>query len=80
MSNESSDDKSNESQSSDHTIKLKYEVLLALVSFLVSVIYSYNSLHFRVQDNERAITSLCAQINILLAAKGEPYILDCAEL
>ena len=61
-------------------IRLKYEVLITLVSFLVSAIYAFASLQFRIEAQERAIISLCSKINILALARKEPYQLDCNEL
>jgi hypothetical protein len=79
MSNESSDDRSELQGLSITTGKIRYEVLLSLVSFLVTVVYAYASIQFRIEAQERAILSLCDKINILLAAKGEPYKLECRD-
>lgn len=64
----------------DTTIRLKFEVFAALLSLLVSIIYAYYSLQFRVQDQDRAIISLCSKLNIILASKQSPYQLECTEL
>ena len=79
MSNESSDDRSELQGLSITTGKIRYEVLLSLVSFLVTVVYAYASVQFRIEAQERAILTLCDKINILLATKGEPYKLECRD-
>ena len=61
------------------SVRLKYEVLVSLVSLLVSIVYAYSSLQFRIEAQERAISTLCDKINILLAAKREPYKLECRD-
>lgn len=59
------------------SVRLRYELLISLVGLLVSIVYSYVSLQFRIEAQERALLTLCDKINILLASKREPYKLEC---
>jgi hypothetical protein len=84
MSNKPSDEhefnKNNESNFDGSSIRIRYEVFFAIIGFLVSAIYSFYSLQFRIEAQERAIVSLCTKINFILTAKQQPYQLDCKDL
>ena len=79
MSNEQSDEKDEQSKQPQPGVRVQYEALLSMVSLLVAAVYSYNSIQFRIEAQERAIISLCDKINILLISRKDPYQIECRD-